>query len=486
LVIGSAKTNLGHLETAAGIAGLIKGALVLKHGQVPASLHFKTPNPNIDFAALKLRVPTSLEPLAGKTGERMVGVNSFGFGGANAHVILKEPPPAPQRALLNCTTDRTWPLVLSARSEASLRAGAWRLSTWLEDHSHMNGSSPLLPDLTYMLGARRNHHSHRLTLNARTMAEAVQELHAFSSGQAGPKLRTAFTPRRENPARVVFVMSGQGPQWWGMGRELMQHEPVFRQMIEACDEAMKPWARFSLLGELSRSEADSQMQRTEISQAAIFAMQMGLAALWQSWGVQPAAVIGHSVGEVAAACVAGILTLKEAAKVIVYRGRFMDDCAPHDGTMLAVGMAPDDARAVMARHGRTVSIAAFNGPRSLTLSGPRVELTAIAADLEAQGIFARFLQVSHPFHHALMQPAADALDAILGDLQPQTATIPFFSTVTGQRMDGADCTANHWSHGVRQPVEFASAVGAVAEFGSDVWLEIGAHPALVRSIQECL
>lgn len=486
LVIGSAKTNIGHLETAAGVAGLIKGALVLKHGQVPPSLHFKTPNPNIDFDALKMRVPTSLEPLAGKTGERMVGVNSFGFGGANAHVILKEPPPPPQRALLSCTTDRTWPLVLSARSEASLRAGAWRLSAWLEDHSHMNGSSPLLPDLTYMLGARRNHHSHRLTLNARTMAEAVQELHAFSTGQAGPKLRTAFTPRREHPARVVFVMSGQGPQWWGMGRELMQHEPVFRQMIEACDEAMKPWARFSLLGELARSEADSQMQRTEVSQAAIFAMQMGLAALWQSWGVQPAAVIGHSVGEVAAACVAGILTLKEAAKVIVYRGRFMDDCAAQDGTMLAVGMAPDEARAVIARHGRAVSIAAFNGPRSLTLSGPRTELTAIAAELESQGVFARFLKVSHAFHHAFMQPAADALHTVLADLQPQTGTIPFFSTVTGQRMDGADCTAGHWSRGVRQPVEFAAAVGAVAEFGADVWLELGAHPALVRSIQECL
>ncbi|WP_395748899.1 SDR family NAD(P)-dependent oxidoreductase [Prosthecobacter sp.] len=486
LVIGSCKTNLGHLETAAGIAGLIKAALVLKHGQVPPSLHYKTPSPHIDFDALKLRVPTATEPLAGKTGERMVGVNSFGFGGANAHVILKEPPPPPQRAILNAATDRSWPLVLSARSEASLRANAWRLSTWLDDHSNLNGSSPLLPDLTYMLGARRNHHSYRLTLNARTMAEAVQELHAFSSGQPGPKIRTAFTPRPEHPPRVVYVMSGQGPQWWGMGRELMQHEPVFRQMIEACDAAMKPWARFSLVAELARSEADSQMQRTEVSQAAIFAMQMGLAALWQSWGVKPAAVIGHSVGEVAAACVAGVLTLKEAAKVIVFRGRFMDDCSAQDGTMLAVGMAPDEARAVIARHGRAVSIAAFNGPRSLTLSGPRGELTAIAEELEARGVFARFLQVSHAFHHAFMQPAADALQAVLGDLQPQAATIPFFSTVTGTQLDGESCTADHWSRGVRQPVEFATAVSAVAGFGADIWLELGAHPALVRSIQESL
>ncbi|WP_395746966.1 SDR family oxidoreductase [Prosthecobacter sp.] len=486
LVIGSAKTNLGHLETAAGVAGLMKAALVLKHGQVPPSLHFKNPSPHIDFEALKLRVATALEPLAGKPGSRMAGVNSFGFGGANAHVILKEPPPPPQRALLTAATDRTWPLVLSARSEASLQANAWRLSAWLEDHSHLNGSSPLLPDMTYMLGARRNHHSHRLTLNARTMAEAVQELHAFSSGQPGPKLRTAFTPRREHPARVVFVLSGQGPQWWGMGRELMQHEPVFRRTIEACEAAIKPWARFRLMDELARGETDSQMQRTEISQVAIFAMQMGLAELWQSWGIHPAAVVGHSVGEVAAACVAGILTLEEAAKIIVHRGRFMDECTVQDGTMLAVGMTPDDARAVMVRHGRAVSIAAFNGPRSLTLSGPRGELSAIAADLEAQGIFARFLQVSHPFHHALMQPAADALKEALGDLQPQPEQVPFFSTVTGQRLNGEACTADHWSRGVRQPVEFASAVAAVAEYGTDVWLELGAHPALVRSIQECL
>ncbi|HBJ88019.1 MAG TPA: beta-ketoacyl synthase, partial [Verrucomicrobiales bacterium] len=486
LIIGSAKTNLGHLETAAGVAGLVKAALILKHGQIPPSLHFKTPNPHIDFDALKLRVPTAVEPLAEKPGGRLVGVNSFGFGGANAHVILTEAPVPPQPALLTPHTDRAWPLVLSARSEESLRAAAWRLGTWLDDHSKLNGSSPLLPDATYMLGARRNHHSHRLTLVARTMAEAVQELGSFSSGQPGPKLRTAFTPRREQTARVVFVMSGQGPQWWGMGRELMQHEPVFRRMIEACEAAMRPWARFSLLEELTRTEETSQMQRTEISQAAIFAMQMGLAELWKSWGVQPAAVVGHSVGEIAAACVAGILTLEEAAKVIVHRGRFMDECAAPGGTMLAVGMSPEEAHAVIARHDRTVSIAAFNGPRSLTLSGMKHSLEAIAADLEAQGIFARFLQVSHPFHHAMMQPAADALKEVLGDLKPKTATIPFFSTVTGQPLEGESCNADHWSGGVRQPVQFASAISALAGMNADVWLEIGAHPALTRSIQECL
>ena len=486
LAIGSVKTNLGHLETASGVAGLVKAALVLKHGRIPASLHFETPNPNIDFAALKLRVPVASEAFPKTSGVRIAGVNSFGFGGANAHVILAEAPIPSQIAHGVADSDRAWPVMLSARSEEALRVAAWQLGTWLDDHSNLNGSSPLLPDLTYMLGARRNHHSHRLALTTRTMAEMMQELSAFSTGQAGPKLRTAFTPRRERAARVVFVMSGQGPQWWGMGRELMQHEPVFKRMIKLCDKAMRPWAKFSLTDELARSEADSQMQRTEISQPAIFAMQMALAALWQSWGIQPAAVVGHSVGEIAAACVAGIITLDQAAKIIVLRGRFMDECSAAGGTMLAVGMSADEARTVIARHDRTVSIAAFNGPRSLTLSGLKTSLEAIAAELESKEIFARFLQVSHPFHHAMMQPAADALRAALDGLLPHAETIPFFSTVTGQRLDGASCDADHWSSGVRQPVEFASAIGALSEFGVDAWLEIGAHPALVRSIQECL
>jgi acyl transferase domain-containing protein/acyl carrier protein len=486
LVVGSVKTNLGHLETASGVAGLVKAALVLKHGRIPASLHFTTPNPNIDFEALKIRVPVVSEDFPRSSALRIAGVNSFGFGGANAHVVLTEAPLRRQRMTGSDTADRAWPLMLSARSEESLRAAAWSLSTWLDDHSKMNGSSPLLSDLTYMLGARRNHHSHRLTITARSIGEMVQELSAFSTGQAGPAVRTAFTPRTEKAVRVAFIMSGQGPQWFGMGRELMAHEPVFKKMMEACDAAMRPWAKFSLFEELARSEGDSQMQRTEVSQPAIFAMQMALAALWQSWGIQPSAVVGHSVGEVAAACVAGILTLDQAAKIIVLRGRFMDECAAAGGTMLAVGMSADEARLVIAKHDPTVSIAAFNGPRSLTLSGLKTSLERIAAELDSKEIFARFLKVSHPFHHAMMQPAADALNAALADLVPQAGTIPFFSTVTGKQMSGDSCTAQHWSSGVRQPVEFASAVGAVADFGIDAWLEIGAHPALVRSIQECL
>jgi acyl transferase domain-containing protein/acyl carrier protein len=486
LPIGSVKTNLGHLETAAGIAGLIKGLLVLKHRQIPGSLHFTAPNPNIDLAELKLRVPTALEPFRGADGARMVGVNSFGFGGANAHVILAEPPPSHHHEHGNAAEDRAWPLPLSARSEESLKASAARLAAWLESKVKANGSSPVLPDLTYTLGARRNHHPHRLTIAARTMTEAIEELNGFATGNAGPKSRASFSPRPEHAPRVGFVMSGQGPQWWGMGRELMQHEPVFRQTMERCDAAMRPWAKFSLLEELGRTEETSQMHRTEIAQPAIFAMQVALAELWKSWGVQPAAIVGHSVGEIAAACVAGILSVEEAARVIVLRSRFMDGCARGEGTMLAVGLSEAEAEAAIARFGGSVTISAFNGPRSVTLSGPRGALETLLAELEAKNVFARLVRVDHPFHHALMQPAADALKAELADLKPKAESVPFYSTVTGQKHAGTDCDAGHWGRGIRQPVRFAPAVQALAEAGVEVWLEISAHPALAHSIQECL
>ncbi len=489
LPIGSCKTNLGHLETAAGVAGLLKAMLTLKHRIIPPSLHFKTPNPNIDFEALKMRVVTQTEPFPEANGPRMAGVNSFGFGGANAHVILAEPPTAPHRTHheVDATAERPWPLVLSARSEAALKVYAERLAAWLEAKEKANGSSPTLPDLTYTLGTRRNHHPFRLSIVSASMREAIEELTSFATGKETAKVRTAFAPRREKAPRVGFVMSGQGPQWWGMGRELMQHEPVFRKVMEQCDAAMKPWARFGLLEELGRTEETSQLHRTEIAQPAIFAMQMALAELWKSWGVQPAAITGHSVGEIAAACAAGIFTLEEAAKIIVGRARFMEECARGAGTMLAVGLDETEARALIARHDPAgSSISAFNGPKSITISGPRAVLEAMAAELEAKEVFARLVRVDHPFHHALMQPAADALEKSLAGLQPRHEAVPFFSTVTGNQLAGEECGPTHWARGIRQPVLFAPAVNALADFGVDVWLEISAHPALARSIQECL
>ncbi|HYJ03506.1 MAG TPA: SDR family NAD(P)-dependent oxidoreductase [Chthoniobacterales bacterium] len=486
LPIGSIKTNLGHLETAAGIAGLLKAMLALKHGQIPPSLHFSKPNPHIDFEKLKLRVPTQLEPFPNGTAERIAGVNSFGFGGANAHVILAEPPPRQSEKSLAIPGCRPWPVTLSARSEASLRNSAANLSAWVREHANANGSSPVLPDLTYTLGARRNHHPHRLTLVASSWPDLTEELDAFAKKEESPRIRAAFTARQEQAPRIGFIMSGQGPQWWGMGRDLMEHEPVFREAIEKCDAALRPWASFSLLEELARSEETSQMHRTEIGQPSIFAMQVALAALWKSWGVEPSAIVGHSVGEIAAACVAGIFSIEEAARIVALRARLMESCGRGEGTMLAIGVPEEEALALIARHDRTVTISAINGPRSITLSGPRLSLEAMAAELEARGAFARPVKVDHPFHHPLMRPASEALEAELAGLEPQPGDIPFFSTVTGERCAGESCDAAYWARGIREQVRFASAVGALADFGVDVWLELNAHPALAHSTQECL
>ncbi len=243
-----------------GVAGLLKAMLVLKYGQIPPSLHFTKPNPHIDFEKLKLRVPTKLEPFPNGTGERIAGVNSFGFGGANAHVILAPPPAHQPEKSSTVPTSRPWPVMLSARSEKSLRTSAAKLSAWVKEHAHANGSSPVLPDLTYTLGVRRNHHPHRLTLVTSNWAELTEELDAFAENGDSAKIRAAFTARREEAPRIAFIMSGQGPQWWGMGRELMLYEPVFREAIERCDcsaSAMGPLLPPRGTWSLRRNDADA-------------------------------------------------------------------------------------------------------------------------------------------------------------------------------------------------------------------------------------
>ena len=487
LVIGSVKTNLGHLETAAGVAGLMKAALVANRGRIPPSLNFREPSPHIDFEACRLRVPVQTEDFPANGGHpRVVGVNSFGFGGANAHVIVSESPAQADPAVANIDEERAWPVVLSARSEESLKASAANLSSWIDAKLRANGVSSLLPDLVHTLGARRNHHSYRLTGAPKSDRQLADALLAYAQDEPSPELKTSFTPAPEHPPRIGFVMSGQGPQWWGMGRELMRTEPVFRAAMEKCAAAIAPHARFSLFEELARDEQETRLGQTEFAQPAIFAMQIALAALWKSWGIEPSCIVGHSVGEVAAAHLAGIFTLEEAAEIIVVRAQSMQDCTHGEGGMLAVGLSRSEAEELIARHDPGVSIAAFNGPRSLTLSGLKTSLEKMAAELETAGVFARFVRVSHPFHHAMMQPAADAVEKRLAHLRPRAESVPFFCTVTGERCRGEDCVASYWARGIRNPVRFVEAVDAMASHGVDIWLELGAHPALAVSIQECL
>ncbi len=378
------------------MSGLIKAALVLNHRQVPPNLHLEQCNPEIPLEELRLRIPLHLEPLPEEDGPALAGLNSFGFGGTNAHVLLQEAPrqptaPGPAR---NGQVIPTRPelVPLSARSEQALVHVARDLANWLEGA----GADAAFDAICRSAALRRSHHQYRLAVVARGKEELAAQLRKFAAGEVESTVAVGRVVPRQTP-RLVFVCSGQGPQWWAMGRQLLHCEPVFRGMIERCDQLMRPLGDWSLLEELTADEAHSRMHITAISQPAIFALQVALAALWQSWGIQPDAVVGHSVGEAAAACISGALTLEEATQVIFHRGRCME-CAPTRGRMLAVGMDREKAEAIVREYGGKISLAAVNSPTSMTLSGEPEALEAVARDLQEQQVFNRFLQVQYAFH----------------------------------------------------------------------------------------
>ncbi|MFZ4683708.1 MAG: type I polyketide synthase, partial [Terrimicrobiaceae bacterium] len=413
-VIGSVKTNIGHLEAGSGIAGIIKTALVLDRGEVPPNLHFEEPNPAIDFKNWKLRVPVALEKLPRP--EAIAAINSFGFGGTNAHVILQGVPrELPTPVLESGGTDL---FVLSARDPGGLRALASQYAAWLDT----TGES--LENICHTLGFRRVHHPHRIAIAAVSKAEVSEKLHAYLAGEARPGL-SAGTARP--PHNAVFVFSGQGPQWWGMGRELLASHRGFRDKIAECDALFRQWGNWSLLEEMQRDEATSRMNLPSIAQPAIFALQVALTLWWRENGVEPAAVIGHSVGEAAAAHVSGALDLPSAARVIFERGRCME-LVPPTGKMLAAALSPDAAVPWLAGFKRRVEIGAVNSPRSITISGEPAALDELARKLEASGIWCRFLRVNYAFHSAQMDPVKKTLKAALRGITSQTPVIPICST----------------------------------------------------------
>lgn len=474
LVIGSLKTNIGHLEAGAGVAGIIKTALALNHGEIPPSLHFKEPNPQIDFEKLNLRVAREIERFRNGTQLPVAGVNSFGFGGTNAHAILQGIADARKSRKRERNNGRL--LALSARCEESLRGLADKYATFLSEDRET-------PDnICFTNGAHRTRHSHRLCIAATSRAEFIDKLRAHVAGEPSPGLSIGTAAAEAKP---VFVFSGQGPQWWAMGRELLQEEPVFRRKLEECDAILAEFADWSLLAEMSRDEATSRMDETAIAQPAIFALQVALAALWQAWGVEPAACVGHSVGEVAAAHVAGVLSLREAARVIFQRGRCMD-LATGSGRMLAASLDPEQARQVMAPWNGELSLAALNGPNSVTFSGEADVIDDLAAQLEKRSIFCRRLRVKYAFHSHQMEPVREELLRSLGTVKTETPRRQLFSTVSGAECAADDFAADYWWRNVRMPVRFAPAIDALIERGHSLFLEVGPHPALTGSIQECL
>jgi acyl transferase domain-containing protein/acyl carrier protein len=482
-LIGSVKTNIGHLEAGSGIAGLIKVALALHHRRIPGNLHFDQPNPEIDFERLRLRVPTASEPWPAASHPASAGVNSFGFGGTNAHVVLQEAPSHAYTPHENGKAEsakrRSYLVPLSARSPEALREAARSIEKFVA--SAPAGLS--FRDFVASASLRRTHHDHRIAIIAESIRDLLDGLHEYEAGRAGPGI-VSGRARMEQRPRIAFVCSGQGPQWWAMGRQLLREEPVFRNAIARCDSIIRSLGRWTLLDALTADESASRMDSTAIAQPCLFAIQVALAQLWESWGVRPDALIGHSVGEVAAAHLAGVFDLDDAVRIIYHRGRCME-LAPERGRMLAAAVSEDDVRVLTEGYENTVALAAVNSPTSVTLSGEWASLEQIARLLEARGVFHRFLKVHYAFHSAQMDPIREELLASLDGICPQSAILPLISTVTGCRVEGPELGPEYWWHNVREAVRFATGVERLVELESDTVIELSPHPVLAASVTEC-
>ena len=474
-LIGSVKTNIGHTEAASAMAGLIKATLVAREKQVPANLHFHTPNPEIPFAQLPLKVVTTLTPLdADKT--HFIGVNSFGYGGSNGHVILRSARQheLPQPRSAQQSEIRQMLVPFSARSERALLAVLQRFEQQLQQQPDI-----ALADWVYSLSARRTALTHRLCLQAESPATLLQQLQQ--------KISQPLQVRQchQKLQRLAMVCTGMGPQWWGMGQELYRTEPVFREALERVDQVFQAVAGWSVLSEMQKDETSSRMHETQVAQPANFALQVALFELWAHFGVKPVVLIGHSVGEVASAYLSGALSLQDACKVSYHRSRLQQQCANLNGGMLAVGLT-EAAYQPWLQQFPAIEIAALNGPEALTLAGPRPALQELAQQLELKQIFCRMLQVEIAYHSSQMQQIRQELLQVLSDLQPRACNIPLVSTVTGQQVSGEELGADYWWRNVRQSVLFARGFHSVLAMSPDAVLELGPHPVLKQNIRELL
>ncbi|MBD3814087.1 MAG: type I polyketide synthase, partial [Betaproteobacteria bacterium] len=477
LPIGSVKANLGHMEAASGMAGLVKTILALQHRALPPQLHLETPNPHIDFAGLNLQPVTEYRPLEKRT-PLVAGVNSFGFGGANAHVLLRE---YRQDEEIAYTPEALPPLFLSARTDAALQTLASRYAERLK-----NSSPTDYYDIAHAAAHRRDRLEKRLALNASTPAEAAEKLAAYAQGVGSDGL--VLEERLPQPGGAAFVYSGNGAQWVGMGLRLMGESPAFADILAELDARMQPIAGFSLLAELREAGEASRLDDTVIVQPLLFAIQVALTRLLQTQGIVPMAVTGHSVGEVAAAWAAGALDLDAAIRVIVARSRAQGETRG-TGRMAAVGLSVEAMQAVMAELGESldITIAGINSPKNLTLSGSLADLERAQSHLAPKGVFFRLLELDYAFHSRQMDPIRESLLASLAGLETRTAAgTAFVSTVTGGELDANQLGAEYWWHNVREPVQFSAAITTLAELGCRRFIEIGPHAILQRYIGECL
>ncbi|MEU4526398.1 beta-ketoacyl synthase N-terminal-like domain-containing protein, partial [Amycolatopsis sp. NPDC024027] len=475
LRVGSAKTNIGHLEGASGIAGLLKVVLSVKHRRLPASLNFDVPNPAIPFGELNLSVQRSLTPWPDERRPLVAGISSFGMGGTNCHLVVAEPPvPGPgdepahrDRAVVG------WPV--SGRTPAALSAQAARLRAHAETHAGLAAT-----DIAFSLATTRTAFEHRAVVLGEDHAEFVSGLRALERGeQAANVLRGVARPVGE----TVFVFPGQGSQWAGMGLGLLDTSTVFATHLDECAAALADYVDWSPIDVLRGSAGAPGLERVDVVQPVLFAVMVALARLWEAAGVHPAAVIGHSQGEIAAAHIAGALSLSDAAAVVALRSQAITALAG-SGAMASIAAPANEVRARLAGLTDRLDVAAVNGPAATVVSGDARALAELLSGYEAAGVRVRTIPVDYASHSPQVESIRDRLLSVLGGVRPRRSELAYYSTVTGGRLDTTELTAEYWYRNLRRPVELDAAVRAALADGRRAFVESSPHPVLTGAIGE--
>ncbi|MFJ2774380.1 SDR family NAD(P)-dependent oxidoreductase [Streptomyces sp. NPDC087300] len=475
LWLGAVKSNLGHTQAAAGVAGLIKMVMALRHGALPRTLHAERPLTGTDWESGGVSLLSESRPWTAGDTPRRAGVSSFGISGTNAHVIVEEHHPATDRDTLPAPGPDVTPLLLSARSAEALRAAADRLLPLLEGQ---NAPSPAA--LGHALLTERSVFAHRAVALGTGRAELGAALAALARGEDFPGLIRGVAATE---GRTVFVFPGQGSQWVGMATELLDSSEVFASWIGQCADALRPYTDWDLVAALRGGQGAPSLERVDVVQPALFAVMVSLAELWRSHGVRPDAVMGHSQGEIAAACVAGALSLPDAARVVALRSRALASLSGTGG-MLSVALPAREVAALLPAWEGRIAVAAVNGPRSTVTSGDPRALDELLAACERDGVRARMIPVDYASHSPHMDVLHDDLTEALAGLAPCPTDTVFCSTVTGGPLDAAGLGADYWFRNLRRPVQLERSTAALLEKGYDCFIEVSPHPVLTVGLQE--
>ena len=471
LYVGSVKSNVGHLEGAAGMASMIKAVLALQHDRIPQSIHFKKPNELVNWKAIPIEVPTRLTDFKGSG--QFIGTSGFGITGTNGHLILGKAPATDkvESEMLN-PADRLL-LPLSARSPEALSTLAGSYISFLSD-TDISASN-----ICSFNALKRAHFNHRKSFSATSKEDLIQELQQFSESGNGGQVKFD----QDNPAKVVFVFSGQGAQWTEMGIDLAAKEPVFKESLEECNTALSKYVDWDVFDELKKPDDQTRLGEGNVMQPLLMAMGVALARWWMSKGIHPETVIGHSMGEIAAAHIGGHISLDEAAKIVTSRSSLMENEAGK-GVMGATDLSLEEAEKHIASYDGKLTIAVQNSPSLTVIGGDPEAMKQLFAQLEAEGRFCRYVKMTVAAHTAQMDPVLEPLKNSLADLNPQNGAIEFHSACLNKSMKGADLSPDYWVKNVRSTVQFGSAIQDICKSESVLFIEIGPHPVLSSSIDE--